>query len=62
MITARLLKIHQGLTDKSSTFKAQNKTGTVNGAMIEVVIKILVESAVLPLTISVNAGEAAPQA
>ena len=60
MINARLLKIHHGVTANPSTCKAQNNTGTVNGAMIEVRIKILVESAMLPLTISVKAGEAAP--
>jgi hypothetical protein len=36
----------------------QNNNGTVTGATIDVVITIPNESAILPFTISVNAGDA----
>jgi hypothetical protein len=58
MSKARSLNNHHGLTDNSSNRMIQNNKGTVMGATIDVVITILIESAILPFTISVNAGEA----
>jgi len=57
---ARSLKIATGLIDKLLNFINPNNNGTVKGAMSEVIITILIESAIFPLTISVKVGDATP--
>ena len=60
MSNARSLKINHEFTERSPIINPQNNKGTVTGAMTEVMITILVDSAVFPFAISVNAGEAVP--
>ena len=46
--------------DRLLIFNTPNNNGTVKGAISDVMIAILIESAVFPFTISVNVGDATP--
>ena len=60
MMMTKSLKISHGFTDKFSIFSIPKIIGIEKGAMIEVVIVILTESAVFPLTMSAKAGNDTP--
>ena len=56
----RSLKMANVFIDNPLNFINPNNKGTVKGAMSEVIITILIESAIFPLTISVRVGDATP--
>ena len=56
----RSLKIANGSTDKLPALISPNNNGTEKGAISDVIITILIDSEILPLTMSVNVGDDTP--